>query len=161
MTTDVERFKKLKESLGLFRDDKLIYRCGFRLQKARIMYETKHPVISSNDHPITAMIINDAHQKVYHIGVAQTLSQLFEMWFVIGRQIVKKVLRGCIICKKIEGLPYPSPRLSALPEIRVYQERPFKYTGIDFCEPAFIKNGKEMEKSYIAYVHLQLIPCQV
>ena len=46
LTQDKEKIRKFKESLGLFNDNKKIYRFGItsRLQKARILYETIHQV---------------------------------------------------------------------------------------------------------------------
>ena len=55
--------------------------------------------------------------------------------------------------RKLESFPYSSPRKSALPEMRVNQERPFKYTSINFCGPVFIRWGQKMKKLYIEEEH--------
>ena len=66
----------------------------------------------------------------------------------------------------LEGLAYSYPTSSPLPKFRLSGERAFKYVGIDFCGPVFVKIGKETDKGYIALitcavtrmVHLELMP---
>ena len=55
----------MKELPNLFIDGKRIYKIGGRLQKAKIMYETKHPVILPNDDSVTTLMIEGAHEKMY------------------------------------------------------------------------------------------------
>ena len=53
----------------------------------------------------------------------------------------------------------------SLPDFRVNEERPFKYTGINYCEPVYIKTTSHTKKNYIALItcaatrmiHLQLV----
>ena len=151
------KFKKTKVSLGIVKDQHGIYRCTGRIQRANVNFEAKHPVILPNNHYLTKLFVEDAHERVYHNGVKETLSQLrSQFWIVRGRQVVKRILKDCYLCKNLEGLPYSYPDMSPLPEFRLTGERSFKYTGIDFCGPVFIKYGNKMVKSYIA-----LITCAV
>lgn len=69
LTQCKEKFTKTKNSLGLFIDNKMIYRrgeCGGRFHKAKIMYKTKHSAIMSNDHHVGRLIIKDSYEKVYY-----------------------------------------------------------------------------------------------
>ena len=44
------------------------------------------------------------HERTYFSGVGVTLSNIRELyWIVKGRQIVKKVLQKCVLCKFIQG----------------------------------------------------------
>ena len=46
------------------------------------------------------------HGEVHHGGVGATLSRLrTKFWVVKGRQMVKKILSRCVVCKKLEGRP--------------------------------------------------------
>ena len=67
--------KKTKTKLGTFVYEEEIYRCGGRLPKASLLFESKHPAIMPKDHHITELIIKDSHNNVYHNGVKETLTQ--------------------------------------------------------------------------------------
>ena len=150
LVTD-SKFEKTKANLGIFVDEEGIYRCGGRLHKASLSFECKHPAIIPKDHHITELIIKDSHNKVYHNGVKETLNQVrSQYWTTKGRQAVKKIIGTCITCKRLEDFAYQSPPTAPLPDFRVNEERPFKYTGTDYCGPVYIKTASHTEKNYIA-----------
>ena len=63
----------------------------------------------------------------------ETLAAVREQyWVVKGRVIVKKVIRRCIVCRRYDGRPFPSPPEPDLPAERVSEAPPFSTTGIDF-----------------------------
>ena len=47
--------------------------------------------------------------------------------------MVKKLIRRCLVCKKYDGRPFPSPAVPGLPVERVSKSLPFSTTGIDLC----------------------------
>ncbi|XGW33956.1 hypothetical protein V3C99_018025 [Haemonchus contortus] len=51
-----------------------------------------------------------------------------------------KVLRLCVICKKINGLPYRYPDMPSLPPERVRRSRPFQNIGLDYFGPLRYKD---------------------
>ena len=152
--TKSERFEKTKKSLGLFQDEDELWRCGGRISNANLPYDTIHPVIIPPDHPVTNLIIRKAHQSVFHNGVKETLAQLrAKHWIVRGRQIVKKVVGKCNICRRLEGLAYGDPKISQLPKGRVEGGQAFNCIGIDFCGPLYLAaEGEGETKSYIALI---------
>ena len=106
-----------------------------------------------------------------HNGVKETLCSLREKyWIARGRQVVKREIHMCNVCRKLEGKPYASPDHAPLPDFHVSEEYPFSHTGVDFAGPIFVKTSlrkeTEMTKSYIALytcastraVHLELVP---
>ena len=113
------------------------------------------------------MLINDCHGYVHHSGVRATLAELrTRSWIARRRQIVKKVLSRCVICKKQQGKPYDSPITADLPNIRVRQAEPFSNVELNFMGPLWIKSSKsEMVKCFIylftccvtRVVHLKLV----
>ena len=79
------------------------------------------------------------HKRVLHDGVRETLSELrSQYWLVRRRQVVKKLLHGCVTCwfegKHCKGMPPPP-----LPEYRVRQTRSFQAAGIDFAGPLYVR----------------------
>ena len=88
-----------------------------------------------------------------------------QYWITAGGQTVKKIIGACITCKRLEGISYRSPPTVPLPDFRVHQERPLKYTGIDCCGPAYMRTASHTEKNYIVLmtcaatrmIHLELV----
>ena len=102
------RFESLKNQLGLYTDDNGLLRCKGRLQNATIPFTAKYPVLLPADHYLTARIIDDCHKRVLHNGPRETLAELrSRFWIVKGRQVVRKVISRCVICKRIELENYP------------------------------------------------------
>ena len=85
-------------------------------------------------------------------------------WVVRGRTAVKRVLRGCVICKRYEGRPVSMPSSPQLPEDRVSSKAPFSMTGVDFAGPLYVQASKEPLKTYVCLftcgstraIHLEL-----
>ena len=101
-----KRFESWKRHLDLYLDDSGVWRCGGRMSKSSLSLAAQNPVLLNKDHLLTRLIVVQAHQRVYHDGVKETLTELrSEYWLVKGRQFIKKVVHDCIICKKLEGKP--------------------------------------------------------
>ena len=159
--------RKVSEQLGIVSQDGILV-CKGRLENSDLGISGKFPIILPRDNKFTEMIILDCHEKVYHCKVRGTLAEVrSRFWITRGRQYVKKVLKHCFICRKLEGKPYNAPPTAALPDFRVNQAPPFSNVGVDFAGPLYVKASKgNMVKSYIALftccvtraVHLELVP---
>lgn len=66
-----------------------------------------------------------------------------------GRQVVKKIISKCVVCKRHLGKAYDVPVVAYLPDFRVNQTPPFAKVGIDFAGPLYAKEGNIMVKVYI------------
>ena len=79
---------------------------------------------------------------------------------------MKRVIRDCLICKRVQGKSFGVQPVADLPEFRVKQAAPFTKVGIDFAGPLFVKEREEMSKCYITVfsccisrrIHLELVP---
>ena len=106
--------------------------------------------------------------RMKHGGINDTLVALCERyWILRGRQVVKAIVRSCVVCRKLEGLPYGSHPSPDLPACRVSDDPPFSHTGIDFAGPLYFSEStdeKDTSKAYICLftcastraVHLEL-----
>ena len=74
--TQDRNFDTWKRQFNLFLDSHGVWRCGGRLAEANLSYSSKHPVLLSRDHPLTALIIKNAHDRVCHNGVKDALTEL-------------------------------------------------------------------------------------
>ena len=113
-------FNKTKESLGVYEHEDGYLRCKGRLGRGKLPFDTKLPILLPNSHHFTDLVMQNAHKKVYHNGVRETLLEIRSMyWIPKGRQTVKRILNKCLLGRKLGRLPYPSPTESDLPEFRV------------------------------------------
>ena len=165
-------FEKIAESLGVEEDKFGYLRCRGRLGRGKMPFNTKYPLLLPSHNYVTGLIIEECHEKVFHNGVRETLTELrSRYWVSKGRQRVKAILRNCILCKIMEGQPYSAPKTADLPEFRLEGGRAFRTLAVDFCGPVYIKNvyqgrDEKMHKAYISLftcaasrmVHLELCP---
>lgn len=142
---------------------------GGRIRNAELSDDKKCPNLLPKNHPVTALIIKEYHARTLHAGVNAILYAIrCKYWIVDGRAIVAKIVHSCMRCFRVNPKE-PSYLMGNLPKIRLTAARPFENTGVDFCEPFFIKekayrNIKRI-KVYVAVfvclsvraVHLELV----
>ena len=117
--------------------------------------EVKTPMLLPSRHHVVELVIRDAHERMLHGGVNTTLTTIRErFWIIRGRQTVKKNLRRCVKCRKIEGKHYSLPQPPELPGERVSDDPPFAHTGIDFAGPLYTSEKVENPEDAKAYVCL-------
>ncbi|KAL9955946.1 hypothetical protein ACROYT_G037352 [Oculina patagonica] len=103
-----------------------VLKCRGRLENSDLDMEAQQPIILAKDHRLTKLLIEECHRKVHHGGVRATLGELrSRFWVPKGRQVVKKVLRECVTCKKEQCKPFEAPPTAALPGFRVRESPPF------------------------------------
>lgn len=89
---------------------------------------------------MTSLIVNDAHRRVLHNGVRDTLTEVrTRYWVVKGRSLVRRIIHRCITYRWYERKPYLTPPPPPLPVTRVKDEPPFTFTGVDFAGPILIR----------------------
>ena len=153
---------------NLFIDDQGILRCKSRLANASITDAAKQPILLPSNSFFSELVSREAHSRVFHNGVRETLNYLRQKyWILRGRELVKKQVRKCIVCRKLEGLPFKFNITPELPKERVEDCAPFSYVGVDFAGPLIVKElpGKPERKCYICLftcattraVHLELV----
>ena len=152
---------------GLFVDDRQQLRCRGRINNSLVSCASKNPILLPSSHPWVTLLVRQVHQDIKHSGTADTLSTIREnYWILKGRQSVKKILRSCVVCNKLEGVSYSSVSPPDLPSERTSEDPPFSHTGIDFAGPLFTKGDGDLEKAYVCLftctstraVHLELAP---
>ena len=56
-------FEHWEFQFGLYRDERNVWRCKGRLDKANVPLMTKHPIILDKSHHLTTLIIGECHSK--------------------------------------------------------------------------------------------------
>ena len=153
------------KEFNLFLDEDHLLRCKTKLRHAEIPEDNKNPIILPSRHQFSWLIIQEAHEKVYHSGIGLTLSTVRKrFWILRGRESVKRVLCDCITCKRLQGKPFKPATATELPEFRVDQGLSFVNTNLDFAGPLMVKLGDQLQKAYVCLytcpasraVHLEL-----
>ena len=157
----------LLRQLRLFINEKGIVCCAGRIHNSSLDNCTKFPILLPKKHKFTDLVILDAHTKMLHSGVGQTITHIRQSYWIPSiRQCVNLIIQKCIQCRKIMGKPYTKPDSPPLPKDRVVDVIPFTTTGVDFAGPLFVKENGLMRKMYICLftcscvraVHLELVP---
>lgn len=132
--------------LNPFLDENGVIHVGGRLQKSKLTCLQKHPILIPLKHSFVHLLVWDAHNKVFHGGISETLMELRErFWLIKGRQTVKNILKRCRVCKRFNSSP--GRQVTApLPAFRVDQSPPFSVVGIDFGGPLYAKGSDENSK---------------
>ncbi|XP_063990952.1 uncharacterized protein LOC135169656 [Diachasmimorpha longicaudata] len=141
-----------------FLDKDGLIRVGGRLQNAMIPYSQKHPLILPKSHPLTRLIIREAHTSQLHTGPQATLYHLRQKyWPLDGRNSVRREIQRCIRCTRMNP-PSVNYIMGNLPAARVRESRPFSNVGIDYCGPFFIKEKKFRNRGRVK-VYVAIFTC--
>ena len=109
----------------------------------------------------TMLVILKIRERTYHSGVGVTLSNIRELyWIVKGKQIVKKVLRRCVLCKFIQGQTVTPPETPYLPSFRLSCNHAFEHVGVDYAGPIFCRNANK-QSTELLKCYILLITCAV
>ncbi|XP_060568770.1 uncharacterized protein LOC132727351 [Ruditapes philippinarum] len=143
----------LIKQLRLFLDQTGCIRCGGRLNNAAVDDVTKYPYLLPKKSRLTKLIVRNAHECLCHSGLNATVTSIRQSFLVPAiRQCVNAVIRNCVTCRKVHGLPYKSPEVPLLPKFRVEEAPPLTITGVDFTGTLYIKEPSGTEKK--AYICL-------
>ena len=115
-----EKFPLWERQLDLFIDESGMWKCGGRMSNLCLSPASQTPILLDKRHYLTTMIVTDAHRRVMHDGVKETLTELrLAYWLIRGRQFVCKLIHACVVCRKLEGGPCRGNHPPPLPEYRV------------------------------------------
>ncbi|XP_063994337.1 uncharacterized protein LOC135171637 [Diachasmimorpha longicaudata] len=144
--------------LAPFLDKDGLIRVGGRLRNAMIPYSQRHPIIIPKSHPITKLIIWEAHISQLHAGPQATLYHIRQQyWPLDGRNSVRHIIHKCIRCTRLSP-PSVEYIMGNLPAARVTESRPFSNVGIDYCGPFFIKEKKFRNRGRVK-VYVAVFTC--
>lgn len=132
-----------------------VLRVGGRLDNApTLSEESKHPIILPKSHPLSELVIKDAHVTFAHAGREQTLAETRKRFWVIGgRCLAKKAIRGCIHCNQDNARPMEQV-MASLPRCRLVPYKPsFNYTGVDLFGPLLVNEATVRQRDEDAYSH--------
>ena len=147
-------------NLGLYIDDDGLLKCKGRLNNAPIRETEKRPILLPSKYYSTKLVIGQVHRQAMHSGINHTLSMLRErFWVLRGRETVKRILKGCVVCRKHQARTLAPKPMPDLPKIRVDDAPPFTNTGLDFLGPLYIVKRNKGEENATSKVYVCLYTC--
>ena len=83
------------------------------------------------------------------------MTELRQKYYVCkGRQVVKKLIDKCVLCRKLETKPFATPPAADLPQFHLSDDFAFTSCGVDFCGHMFIEDilskDSTMHKIWVA-----------
>ncbi|GFX06699.1 integrase catalytic domain-containing protein [Trichonephila clavipes] len=167
---DLEKAQKVSgcskiRSLVPCLDGRKVLKIKGRLDESELSIDEKQPILLPSNSKFTELLILYEHTKNFHSGVTTTLVMLRrKFWIPKGRQLVKKVIKKCQICRKYSLKP-ANQVTAQLPKDRLLENPPFEICGLDFAGPIPYKCDKEVKKCYFAIftcavtrgIHLELV----
>ena len=143
------------DQFGLYLDESQILRCRGRINNSSLCLRAKNPILLPYNHHYVNLLIFHVHWKLKHSGIGDTLASIREQYWVLkGRQAVKRIIRKCVTCKRMDGVAYPVVRPPDLPTTRVSDDPPFSHTGVDFAGPLYVRSLDESTSSVKTYICL-------
>uniref|UniRef100_A0A1X7TZE2 Integrase zinc-binding domain-containing protein n=1 Tax=Amphimedon queenslandica TaxID=400682 RepID=A0A1X7TZE2_AMPQE len=98
-----KKFPQWKTQFRLFRDDNGVWRYGCRLANVNASFCTLFPILLPRNHHLTYLIVLQAHERVLHEGIKETVTELrFKYWIAKGRSLVKMTIYRCGLCRRFE-----------------------------------------------------------
>ena len=104
--------KRTMKKLVLFRLDPFIsddglLRVGGRLQRARLEYRERHPILLPKGHHVLRLTVRHYHNQVRHQGrqIMHGAIRQAGYWLLNGNLMVAKELSLCVVRQKLGGPP--------------------------------------------------------
>ena len=120
-----------------------VIRVGGRLDRAKLPYDRRHPLLVPKGHPAATLIISHYHRKTGHQGRHLTHGAIREGGFHLesGKALIKTFLSECVLCRRLRA-KVAEQRMADLPLDRISSAAPFSHTALDVVGPWRITRGK-------------------
>ena len=121
-------------------------RANRRLKFAdELPFNSRCPILLSKHHPLTKLVILDAHEKRAHgTGIEHLLTQLrSRFWILKGRRAVRNLMDSCLTCRRRFLNKTAGQTMAPLPKVKVQMpSRAFDRVGVDYAGPFKTKQGR-------------------
>ena len=111
----------------------------------------KYTPVYLEDGVFVRKLIRHVHEKVVHLGIASTMAEIRENWWIPRlSSLIKRHIHNCNVCKVFAIKPLVPSTTASLPNFRLEAVRPFQHTGVDFAGPlVYRKKDKSEGKAYV------------
>ena len=139
------------EESSISEDEKGVWRCKGRLSNIEVPYAVKNPILLPRSYPLTTLLVQEAHERVFHDGIRETMTEIRrKYWIPRVRSLTRQLIHQCVVCRKLEGTSFKPPPPPPLPTFRVKEDPAFTYTGVDFAGPIYVRGSDDVsQKAWI------------
>ena len=125
-----------------------VLRVGGRLDRAKLPFDRRHPLLVPRAHPAATMIISHYHRKTGHQGRVITHGAVREGGFHLeaGPMAIKAFLRDCVLCRRLRA-KLAEQRMADLPLDRLSSAVPFSTAALDVLGPWKVVRGKTTRRT--------------
>ena len=104
---------------------------------SELPYDAKHTILYiPRDTKLAEFIVAEAHDNTFHQKEKSTLVEVrSNYWIPRGRKLVRRVVKKCHLCKRLEGAPFSLPKAPNQPKYRIEISPPFTNVGFDHMGP--------------------------
>ena len=130
--------------LNLQRNQSGLLECRGRVQGL-------YPIYLPDTEIYTEKFVQQAHEDTHHGGVGLTMAKVRENhWVPRLRQLAKRLIKKCTMCKRFQITALASPPPGLLPKDRTEGNTAFQVVGVDYAGPLKIRVKQTREgKAYI------------
>ncbi|KIH46327.1 hypothetical protein ANCDUO_23622 [Ancylostoma duodenale] len=138
------------DRLNARRDGLSLIRCPSHLNNV----PSTSPVLLVPSHPLTKLVVLQAHTSLYHQGVYGTIAHLRTRYLIPSiHSNVSKFLRTCVTCSEVNDCTFGYPDMPTTSAERVTTLRPFQKVGLDHLGPIHYRDtGNSKSKVWICFI---------
>jgi len=135
----VNKIPSLVLQMNLYLDDNGIVRVKSKFDA------NKHPILLPSNSDLVKLIVTDLHRNLSHAGLYTVLKELRRTYWVLrGFSTVRKIIKPCIVCRRINARPIKLNQNSYRPFRCDPPQIPFRALFIDYIGPINVRiDGKQ------------------
>ena len=144
---------ELVKRLNIFVDKNGILKIKSKFERWQDNRQFKYPILLPKDSEVTYMIIRESHVRKSHCGLYSLLTDLRKIfWIPCFFSVVKKVLKICTVCKRMNGRPVKINQNSYRDFRACPPAVPYQYVFIDYLGPFQVQVAKNKVKVFLLCV---------
>ncbi|KAK6762039.1 hypothetical protein RB195_022943 [Necator americanus] len=149
--------KLLSKNLNLKEEENHVFRAYGRLNKSSLNIMAKNPILIVPNTELCRLIILETHGP-YHNSTGRTIVEVRQQyWIPRLREQVKKCMRSCVLCQKMNNLLCRYLEMADLSSRRVTKRRPFENIGLDHFGPITVHDGHKETCCVTRLIHLEIV----
>ncbi|KAK6764389.1 hypothetical protein RB195_024639 [Necator americanus] len=122
---------------------------------------TKNSILIVPNTELYRLIILEAHGP-YHNTTGHTIAEVRQQyWIPRFREQVKKCMRSCVPCQKMNNLPYRYPEMANLSSRRVTKTRSFENIGLDYFCPITVHDDHKERTNVYGCIFTSCVTCLI
>ncbi len=95
-----KKFEQHRRQFNLFEDNKGVWQCKGQLSNLDEPYAVKNQIQLPRNHPLTSLLVQAAHERVFHDWIRETLTEIRRKYWIPQ---LRSLTRQLLFRRKLEG----------------------------------------------------------